>query len=223
LPAFLPAWCINTAASRPAAQQQAETLLALATTHAFPHWVAQGTMLRGWALTMQGQGEEGLAQIRQGLSVCRALGTQLTLTHWLALLAEACEFCEQHSAGLLVVTEALALGEQHGERFYMAELSRLQGELLLHASARQGGQSNVILASEAAPAEACFQQALALARGSQAKAWELRAALSLSRLWQRQGRRTEARQLLAEVYGWFTEGLDTADLRAARAFLDELA
>jgi predicted ATPase len=110
-----------------------------------------------------------------------------------------------------VLTEALAEVDQGEGRFYTAELHRLKGELLLRQSV-----------SHAQPAEACFQQALDLARRSQAQWWELRAAMSLSRLWQRHGRRTAARQLLAEVSGWFTEGFDTPDLQEARALLHEL-
>ena len=108
--------------------------------------------------------------------------------------------------------EALAAVHKTGERFYEAELYRLQGELLLAQSARQ-----------TAEAEACFHQALDVARHQQAKSLELRAAMSLTRLWQRQGKRDAARQLLTEVYGWFTEGFDTADLQEAQALLAALA
>jgi predicted ATPase len=101
---------------------------------------------------------------------------------------------------------------QHGERFYEAELGRLKGELLLTASAAQHAE-----------AEACFHQALAIARSQQAKSWELRAAMSLSRLWRRQGKRDEARELLAPIYGWFTEGFDTADLQEAKVLIEELS
>jgi len=114
--------------------------------------------------------------------------------------------------GVRVVAEALALEHSYGEGRWTAELCRLQGVLLRSLAAAPHGE-----------AEICFQQALAIARRQQAKSWELRAAMSLARLWQQQGKRTEARELLAPTYGWFTEGFDTADLQEAKAFLDTLA
>jgi predicted ATPase len=117
----------------------------------------------------------------------------------------------QPAEGLPLLEEALVAVHSTGERFYEAELHRLKGELLLLATDKE------------AEAEACFQQALAIARHQQAKSWELRAAMSLSRLWQQQGKRTAARELLAPVYGWFTEGFDTADLHEAKALLETLA
>ena len=129
----------------------------------------------------------------------------------LTLLAEAYAQLEQAEEGLAVVSEALETVATTGERFYEAELHRLQGELSLQ------------LPTPLAEAEACLQQALAVARRQQAKSLELRAAMSLSRLWQQQGKRAEAHQLLAEVYGWFTEGFDTADLQEAKALLAERA
>jgi len=130
----------------------------------------------------------------------------------LALLAEAHGQVSQAEAGLAVLTEALTVVEQTGERSYEAEIHRLTGQLLL---ARSGAPHT--------EAEACFRRALDVARHQQAKSWELRAAMSLSRLWQRQGKRHDARQVLAEVYGWFTEGFETADLQEAKTLLEELA
>jgi predicted ATPase len=132
-------------------------------------------------------------------------------SYLLALLAKAYVEGRQAAEGLSVLAEALAAVRQHGEHFYEAELYRLKGELLLTGSAAQH-----------AAAEACFHQALAVARHQQANSLELRAAMSLSRLWQHQGKREEARQLLAPIYGWFIEGFDTADLRETKVLLEVL-
>ena len=173
-----------------------------------------GTILRGWALAEQGQGEEGIAQMRQGLAACRATGAELDRPYFLALLAEAYGKVGQAEEGLQRAGRgAGGSATDSGERYCEAELYRLKGELLLAGCPR----------SSSAEAEACFQQALAIARRQQAKSWELRAAMSLSRLWQQQGKRAEAHELLAPIYGWFTEGFDTADLQEAKALLEELA
>src|SRR5262249_3227129 len=133
----------------------------------------------------------------------------------LGMLAEACAHAGQRDAGLRLVTEALERVQQSGERAWEAELHRLQGELLVQT---EGGVQQA-----AVTAEACFQQALAVARRQQARSFELRAALSLGRLWQQQGKYQEAHDLLAPIYGWFTEGFDTADLQEAKALRDALA
>ena len=169
-------------------------------------------LLRGSELVAQGQEEEGIAQIRQGMAAWRATGAEIGWPLWLAFLAEAYGKAGQAGEGLTVLAEALALVEKTGQDVYEADLHRLQGELLLIHPVGGGG----------AEAEACFQQALTVARRQQAKSLELRAAISLSRLWQHQGKRDAARQVLAEVYGWFTEGLDTADLQEAKALLEDL-
>ncbi len=169
-------------------------------------------MLRGWALAMQGQGEAGLAQMHQGLAAILATGQMLARPLCLVLLAEAAGHTGQVEEGLRLLAEALTALEASGQGDLLAEAYRLQGEFLL-------GQA----LPDASQAEACFQQALAVARRQQAKSWELRAAMSLSRLWQRQGKRAEARELLAPIYGWFTEGFDTADLQEAKALLTALA
>ena len=179
-----------------------------------------GTIFRGWALAQrspepgpgQGQGEEGMAQMQQGLAAWRATGAEVFRPYGLALLAEASAKVGQHEAGLTLLAEALAVANDTGERRWEAELYRLKGELLLARAAEHDAE-----------AETCFRQALDIARRQQAKSWELRAAMSLSRLWQRQGKRAEASELLAPVYGWFTEGFDTADLQEAKALLEELA
>ncbi len=165
-------------------------------------------------MAAQGQREVGLAQMRQGLAGSQASGQEIQRPWLLGVLAEACAHAGQLDEGLRLVTEALERVQQSGERALEAELYRLKGELLVHA---EGGVQHAALT-----AEACFQQALAVARRQQAKSFELRAALSLSRLWQQQGKRQEAHDLLAPIYHWFTEGFDTADLREAKALLDEL-
>src|SRR5262249_1204280 len=170
-----------------------------------------GPSMRGWGRAMQGQGAEGLTQLRQGLDAYRATGAAYQRPHFLGLLAEVHRSLGQPEAGLTALSEALALVETTGERYYAAELHRLTGELLLQHAA-----------PEVSHAEICFQQALAIARRQQVKALELRAAMSLSRLWHQQGKRDEARALLAPIYGWFTEGFDTADLQEAKALLAAL-
>ncbi len=195
-----------------AAQERAEATINLATEQGFPHWRAQGAVLRGWALAHQGQTEEGIAQITQGMMDYRATGAALGQPHYLALLAEAYGTMEQPEAGLTALAEALTLVDTTGERWYDAELYRLKGALLLQQSS--DNQTEV---------ESCFHHAISIARSQQVKSFELRAATSLARLWQQQGKHQEAYDLLAPVYGWFTEGFDTADLQDAKALLDELA
>jgi predicted ATPase len=192
----------------PAAQGQAEALLSLATAQGFPLYVGYGTCYQGWALAVQGQGEAGLEQMRQGLTTILATGLELSRPLWLVLLAEVAGHVGQVEEGLGLVAEALTAFEASGRGDMRAEAHRLQGEL------RQR-----LLPSDVLHAEACFRQALDIARRQQAKSWELRAAMSLSRLWQQQGKRDEARELLAPIYGWFTEGFDTADLQEAKALL----
>jgi predicted ATPase len=192
-------------------QQRAEATMAMAAEHGFPLSGACGMLLRGWALVMQDQRGEGLAQMNQGWAAVRTIGARLSWSYWLGLLAEAYGYRGQTEEGLTLLAEALAVVDDTGQRFYTAELYRLKGELQLRHAAHVEQQ-----------AEECFRQALAIARQQQAKSWELRAATSLSRLWQRQGKSDEARQLLAPVYGWFREGFDTPDLQEAKMLLDEL-
>jgi len=193
-----------------AVSAQAEAVMTLTTEHGFPQWLAGGTILRGWVLVAQGQTEAGIAQLRHGLAAWRATGAEILRPYVLGLLAEAYGKSGQAAEGLTVLEEALALVEKTGQGVYEAELHRLHGELLLIHAVGGGG------------AEACFQQALTVARRQQAKSLELRAAMSLSRLWQCQGKRDAAQQVLSEVYGWFTEGFDTADLQEAKALLEAL-
>jgi predicted ATPase len=205
------AWLHHRRREAPAVQAQAEALLTLATAQGFPLLVEYGTCWRGWALAVQGQGAAGMAQMHQALTALLAAGQMLARPLCLVLLAEAAAHAGQVEEGLRLLAEALAAIEASGRSELLAETYRLQGALLLRQAV-----------PEAARAEACFHQALAMAHRQQAKSWELRAAMSLSRLWQQQGKRDEARELLAPIYGWFTEGFDTADLQEAKALLEEL-
>ena len=184
--------------------------MTLARDQGLPFWDGSATILWSWALAAQGRSEEGLAQLHQGLRTFRATGAQLQQPSWLALLAEAYGWAGQAAQGLEAVAEALAIMDTTGERYYAAEVYRLKGELLWQAG------------TEPKVAEIPLLHALTVARQQEAKAWELRAAVSLSRLWQQQSQRNAARALLAPIYSWFTEGFDTADLQEARVLLEEL-
>jgi predicted ATPase len=195
----------------PAVQEHAEATIRVAKEQGFPYYRAICSILYGWALAHQGQAKEGITQIEQGLSAYRGTGAEILRPYFLALLAEAHGTMGQSEAGLTVLAEALAHVEHTGERYYEAEIHRLKGELLL-----QQTSDNFI------EAENCFHHAIEIARNQQAKSFELRTVTSLARLWQQQGKRREAHDLLAPVYHWFTEGFDTADLKEAKALLDEL-
>jgi predicted ATPase len=202
-------------------------LIALATTHNLPFWWAQGTYNHGIALTQQGDLTEGIGQIRQGLTVYRAAGSTVGIARILGWLAEAYRRLGQIGEGLHVLDEAFAVMEQNDERIWEAELYRRKGELTLQKEFKvQSSEFKVPNPQPLIPstqeAEACFLQAIDIARRQQAKAYELRAVLSLSRLWRQQGKNEQARQMLAEVYGWFTEGFDTADVQEAKAVLEQL-
>jgi predicted ATPase len=210
--------------------------LALSTEYEFPYLTMLGTVLQGWELTRMAQVAEGMTQMRQGLAALRVMGAEILRPSLLALLADACARDGQVEAALDVLEEALVTADTHTERFYAAELHRLKGELVLRKCMEAGAKpaprdiqyiqaasgettGRVPLQMEA---EVCFHLALDVARFQQAKSLELRAATSLSRLWQHQGKRQEAYDLLAPIYGWFTEGFDTADLQEAKALLDAL-
>jgi predicted ATPase len=187
----------------------AEQLVAVATEQGFPFWRAQGTIYRGWVKVKKGDTAEGMSLLRSGSAAYRATGAEQWMPHYTGLLASACEIAGQIEDGLTQLDNALRIVERTGERWFAAELNRHKGQLLL----RQGH-------SEAA--EELYRKALNIAWEQEAKLWELRAAASLARLRRDQGRRAEARGLLAPVYGWFTEGFDTPDLKEAKALLDEL-
>jgi predicted ATPase len=193
-----------------AAQERAAALVALATEQGFAQWMGVGTFRRGWAIAAQGQHEEGLAQMHQGLAAAQAAGEVERLQF--ARLAAAYGENGQAEVGLRLLAEAPVAMDNTGEDGNTVLLYRIKGELLLRQAAPDVSQ-----------AEACFQHALIVARRQQAKSLELQTALSLARLWQQQGKRAEAYELLAPVYGWFTEGFETADLQDAKALLEELA
>ncbi len=178
--------------------------------HSF--FLGHGTVLHGWALVSQDQNEDGLAEIDQGLTIFRATGARSWIPHFLGLQAEAYGRAKRADDGLASVADALVLTEKTTERCWQAELIRIKGELLLAVSSKNHAE-----------AEHCFSQALNIARRQQAKSWELRVAVSLGRLRQRQGKKAEARELLGPVYNWFTEGFDAADLKEAKALLKELS
>jgi predicted ATPase len=165
----------------------------------------------GWSQIHEGKVSEGATQVRHALERYRATGANLHLPYLLTPLAEAARALERPDEGLKNLSEALTLVESTGERFYEAELHRVRGELLLEQTP-----------DDHAPAEDAFQIALSVARSQEAKSFELRAAMSLARLRQSQGRPAEALDLLAPVYGRFTEGFDTPHLKEAKALLDEL-
>jgi class 3 adenylate cyclase/predicted ATPase/DNA polymerase III delta prime subunit len=194
-----------------AAQAQAEALIALTTEQGLPLWLAAGVVIRGWALAAGGRAEDGIAVIRRGLADYRATGAELFSPYFLALLADAHGRADQAAIGLSLLADALDGVGRTGVRWIEAELHRLEGELRL-----------ALPEPDQSEAEAYFLRAMAIAREQQAKLWELRAATSVGRLWAEQGRRAEALDLLAPVYGWFTEGFDTADLIDAKALLDEV-
>jgi class 3 adenylate cyclase/predicted ATPase len=195
----------------PAVYEQAEATVTLSTAQGFASWVAMGTILQGWVLAMQGQGEEGLAKVRWGIAAWRSIGAALGVPYFWTVLADVCDHLGHLEDGLQALAEAHTLVEQHEERWWEAEVCRLRGVLLL----RQTGTPQ-------AEAEAWMRRALDIACRQQAKSLELRAAMSLARLWQQQGKCIEARQVLAEVYGWFTEGFDTVDLQEAKTLLGQL-
>jgi predicted ATPase len=246
----------------PTVERHVDRMITLSQEQGFPYCLLWGTMVRGWLLTVQGQGAGGITQLRQGIDALLKGGQELGLLYFMGLLAEAYGMTEQVKEGLTVLTEALDITERHGEWFYGAELYRLKGELTLQQfnvpgskfreeenqkakacpehSRRDKSQETVVSrekeeqqrAKDTDPrpltpdpqgeAEAYFLKALEIARQQQAKSWELRAAMSLARLWRIQGKDAKARQLLEEIYGWFTEGFDTKDLQDAAALLREL-
>lgn len=195
-----------------AAQEHAEASVTLSNEGGFGFILPMGIILLGWAMAEQGQGKEGIEQMRQGLASWQATGAELYRSYWLALLAEAYGKVGQTEEGLTVLAEALDAAHKNGERYNEAELYRLKGELLLALSAENQSE-----------AEVCFRQAIDIARQQSAKYLELRAVISLSRLLQKQGKKEDARKILAETYGWFTEGFDTCDLKEAKILLEELS
>jgi class 3 adenylate cyclase/predicted ATPase len=193
-----------------AARQRAAATMEMSAEQRNPFFRAWGTVVHGWARAAQDQPEEGTAEIDQGIDAYRATGSQAWLPYFLCLQAETYLRARRPDAGLALVAEALALAEKTEERCWHAELNRIKGELLLALSS-----------DNHAEAESCFSQSLDIARHQQAKSWELRAAISFSRLWCDQGKHKEARDLLAPIHDCFAEGFDTPDLEDAKALLDE--
>jgi predicted ATPase len=213
----------------PTVKNLAEAAVAVGAEHGFPTWLGMGAFFHNWTLAQQGERKASIEQIRQGIATWQATGAALFRPYHLALLAEACGKAGQTEEGLEALAQALATVQQTGERYYEAELYRLKGELTLQKLSVASSQLSVPNTQHRAPstqaeaeAEACCQQAIEIARHQRAKSLELRAVVSLARLWQQQGKRDEARQMLAEIYGWFTEGFDTKDLQEAKALLNAL-
>ena len=194
------------------AQERAEAAIELCSEKGYAYYLAWGTIIRGWALVEQGGGADKIDHMRHGLANLRGTGAALRLPYYLVTLAEASGRAGRTEEGLADLAEAQEAARMYGERWREAECHRLRGELLLL-------QSPEVFAE----AESSFLRAIEVARRQQAKSLELRAALSLGRLWQQHGKRAVACELLAGIHGWFTEGHDTPDLVDAKALLDELA
>ncbi len=220
------------------AQERAEAAIALASEQGFPYWAAGGMFVRGWALAERGEVEEGIAQMQQGIAAWRAAGATQFGQPFI-VLAEVYGKNGRAQEGLSLLDEALTEVQNSKEHWWEAELHRVKGTLTLQSKTSLGqvpdksqasqDRSEVPSTQHLAPntqaeaeAEACFLKAIDLARRQSEKSLELRAVVGLSRLWQNQGQKAEARQLLAEVYDWFTEGLGTADLQEAKTLLEEL-
>ena len=189
--------------------ERTDELIAVATEQGFPRWRAMGTIYGGWLKVKKGEVAEGISLLRSGSATYRATGAESWMPHYIGLIAAASEIAEQIEEAVGLLDDALQIVERTGERWFAAELNRHKGQLLLRR-----GQTEA--------AEELYRKALSIAREQEAKLWELRAAASLARLRRDQGRPAEARDLLAPVYGWFTEGFDTPDLKEAKALLIEL-
>jgi adenylate cyclase len=194
------------------ARVRADSAIAITTEQGFPLLFGYATIFQGWTMVEQKDCAEGITHIRQGLRRYRSTGQENYTTYFLAILAEAYGKHGQVDHAMHTLDEAFALVGTNEERYYEAEIYRLKGTLLLQLSSDNYTE-----------AESCFQHAISIAQNQSAKSWELRAATSLARLWEHQSKRQEAYDLLAPVYNWFTEGFDTADLKDAKALLDELA
>jgi predicted ATPase len=193
------------------ARERAAAALALTAEHGLPFWTGLATVMHGWALSEHGHSVDGIAQIREGLSVLAKTGDRLYGLYFAARLAEALGKIGQLDEGLSAFDEAIDGARRSAVPYWDAELQRRKGELLLTANG-----------THRSAAEACFLHAIGIAQGQSAKSLELRAATSLARLWRDQGKLAEAHDLLAPIYGWFTEGFETADLKEAKTLLDEL-
>jgi adenylate cyclase len=200
-------WCREVAVT----EERIEEVIHLSETHGFPLWLSISIPLRGWVNVMEGQVKRGIEIIRRGLDESRAHGVEVFRTYHMALLVDAYRIDDDAEEGLKTVDEALALADETEVRHYEAELHRIRGEL------------NRIQGASDQEVESCFQRALDVARRQGARSMELRSSVSLCRLWERQGRKDEARARLSEIYGWFTEGFDTYDLKEAKKLLQALS
>jgi predicted ATPase len=195
------------------ADENTERLIELCAEYGLTNWLAFATILRGWAMAEQRRTQEGIAQTQEGLANMRATGwSEMYVADVLSLLAEACAETGRLEEGLSALTEALAIADENENRQYEAETHRLKGELLLKQDE-----------SNAAEAQNCFERAVEIARRQSAKSLELRSTMSLARLLDKRGLRDEGHTMLAEIYNWFAEGFDTADLKEAKVLLDQLA
>jgi predicted ATPase len=201
---------LSLVAENAALDARVEELIAVTTEQGFYHWRVEGTIYLGWVKVENGDLTEGMSLLRSSLTTFRATGAELLAPHYIALLVRACEIAGQIEEGLTLLDEALQIVERTGEYSLAAELNRHKGQLLL----RQG---------HADAAEELYCKAQSIAVEQEAKLWELRAVSSLARLRRDQDRHAEARDLVAPVYGWFTEGFETPDLKEAKALLDALA
>jgi predicted ATPase len=208
LPSLIPLLLGNYAA----ADAQANELVAVAEEKSAPLWKAFGTTVQGCVLALTGNLRDAVHQINFGVAAWRLTGATSWLPTWLSYLAKANADLRQFEDAVRCIGEAIVAVERTKERWWEAEVNRVAGEIALKTPE-----------TDAAKAEAYFERALAVARQQQAKSWELRAAMSMARLWRDQGKRDEARKLLTPVYGWFTEGFETLDLKQAKVLLEELA
>jgi predicted ATPase len=208
---YFAAWFHALLQERPQALERAEATVGLATEQGFAIFAAAGAVLRGWAHATHNDASEALADLSRAIDAYRATGAEFLRPHQLAVFAETCQHQARLDEALTAVGDALVLVDKTDERWWEAELHRLRGDLLWRRPS-----------ADAIEVEACFQKAIGVARHQEAKLLELRATVSLGRLWQRLERRAEAYELLAAVYGWFTEGFDSPDLQEAKALLREL-
>ena len=209
---FTPTWAHIHRADYATANTLSGELIALADEKSTLFWKASGLMNKGCVLALTGQASDAIHTIKSGIAALRSTGATYRGPLWLSYLATAHAELGQLDDARRCMGEAITAIERTGERWFEAEANRIAGEIALKSPEQ-----------DAAKTEAYFERALTVARAQQAKSWELRASMSMARLWRDQGKRDEARDLLAPVYGWFTEGFDTLDLKEAKALLDELA
>ncbi len=222
------AWLHHLRQEREEVWKQGQAAVDLSTEQGFPFFLSWGSVIRGWALADQGHVAEGIQQVHQGLAGMRATGAELWRPYHLILLVETCGKAGQIAEQISTLNEAVDIEEKTGIRLVEAELYRLKGELTLQKLSVVSNQLSVTDPRPLTPdpqgeAEACFLKAIEVARKQQAKSLELRAVMSLARLWQQQGKFHEAHKVLVDVYNWFTEGFDTKDLQEAKGLLEELA